>query len=34
MLAVLEEGADAAELGRATRERYGESGWTWAGRTA
>jgi hypothetical protein len=33
MLAVLEEGADAAELGRATRERYGESGWTWAGRT-
>lgn len=34
MLAVLEEDADAEALARDSLERYGESGWTWSGRTS
>lgn len=33
LLAVLDEGADPADLARATSERYGDSGWTWSGWT-
>jgi 4-diphosphocytidyl-2-C-methyl-D-erythritol kinase len=33
MLAVLEEGANTEDLARAVRERYGDGGWTWSGRT-